>query len=284
MIIGFGPCGILAALLLAQMGLKPIVLERGQDVRQRTQDTWGLWRKRKLKVESNVQFGEGGAGTFSDGKLWSQIKDPRHLGRKVMLEFVKAGAPEEILLVSKPHIGTFKLVKVVEHIREQIIALGGEIRFEQRVSDVLLAPTADGQQLTGLQVLAIQHINQAVDFWCIGVIDRCQTNRTSLAISRSDQHLLALTAMPCNERRDRLRINARMAQRQGDHGRCPCDLTERISGNRGELSRKGGAAQGGCDFARGKARDKDRMCTARPGGLNQSRELWAGNPRGCWRA
>jgi len=134
-VIGFGPCGIFAATMLAQMGFKPIVIERGKPVRERTKDTWGLWRKRVLHTESNVQFGEGGAGTFSDGKLWSQIKDPRFLGRKVMTEFVKAGAPEEILLVSKPHIGTFRLVKVVENMREQIIAMGGEIRFQQRVSD-----------------------------------------------------------------------------------------------------------------------------------------------------
>lgn len=134
-VIGFGPCGIFAAMMLAQMGFKPIVIERGKPVRERTKDTWGLWRKRVLHTESNVQFGEGGAGTFSDGKLWSQIKDPRFLGRKVMTEFVKAGAPEEILLVSKPHIGTFRLVKVVENMREQIIAMGGEIRFQQRVSD-----------------------------------------------------------------------------------------------------------------------------------------------------
>ncbi len=147
-VVGFGPCGIFAALLLAQIGFKPIVLERGKKVRERTQDTWGLWRKRVLHPESNVQFGEGGAGTFSDGKLWSQIKDPRHLGRKVMQEFVKAGAPPEILLVSKPHIGTFKLVKVVEHMREQIIALGGEVRFEQRVSDVLI----EGGAIRGLTV------------------------------------------------------------------------------------------------------------------------------------
>ena len=151
-VVGFGPCGMFAALALAQMGFKPIVLERGKPVRERTQDTWGLWRKKVLNPESNVQFGEGGAGTFSDGKLYSQIKDPRHLGRKVMDEFVKAGAPDDILYAAHPHIGTFKLVKVVEHIREHIIALGGEIRFEQRVSDVLLAPTADGHQLTGLQV------------------------------------------------------------------------------------------------------------------------------------
>ena len=151
-VVGFGPCGMFAALALAQMGFKPIVLERGKPVRQRTKDTWGLWRKKVLNPESNVQFGEGGAGTFSDGKLYSQIKDPRHLGRKVMDEFVKAGAPADILYAAHPHIGTFKLVKVVEHIREHITALGGEIRFEQRVSDVLLASTAAGQQLTGLLV------------------------------------------------------------------------------------------------------------------------------------
>ena len=135
-VVGFGPCGIFAALVLAQMGFRPIVLERGKPVRQRTRDTWDLWRKGVLEPESNVQFGEGGAGTFSDGKLWSQIKDPRHLGRKVMTEFVNAGAPSEILSVAHPHIGTFKLVKVVETMREQIIALGGEIRFQQRVTDL----------------------------------------------------------------------------------------------------------------------------------------------------
>jgi uncharacterized FAD-dependent dehydrogenase len=151
-VVGFGPCGMFAALSLAQMGFKPIVLERGKKVRERTKDTWGLWRKKTLNPESNVQFGEGGAGTFSDGKLYSQIKDPRHLGRKVMDEFVKAGAPADILFAAHPHIGTFKLVKVVEHIREQIMALGGEIRFEQRVSDVLLSTAEGDQQITGLQV------------------------------------------------------------------------------------------------------------------------------------
>ncbi len=151
-VVGFGPCGMFAALLLAQMGFRPIVLERGTTVRQRTKDTWGLWRKNTLKPESNVQFGEGGAGTFSDGKLYSQIKDPRFLGRKVMQEFVAAGAPPEILFEAHPHIGTFKLVKVVESIRAQIIALGGEVRFEQRVIDVLLKNEHSTQHLRGLSV------------------------------------------------------------------------------------------------------------------------------------
>ncbi|MGE7993823.1 NAD(P)/FAD-dependent oxidoreductase [Pseudomonas sp. NPDC089554] len=145
-VVGFGPCGIFAGLLLAQMGFKPIVLERGKEVRQRTKDTWGLWRKSVLNPESNVQFGEGGAGTFSDGKLYSQIKDPNHHGRKVLEEFVKAGAPEEILYINKPHIGTFRLTSMVEKMREEIIALGGEVRFEQKVTDLLL----NGEQLTGV--------------------------------------------------------------------------------------------------------------------------------------
>ena len=152
-VVGFGPCGIFAALILAQMGFKPIVLERGKPVRERTKDTWGLWRKKVLNPESNVQFGEGGAGTFSDGKLYSQIKDPRHLGRKVMNEFVKAGAPADILFEAHPHIGTFKLVKVVENLRAQIIALGGDIRFEQRVTDVLIEGDPDARHIRGLTVL-----------------------------------------------------------------------------------------------------------------------------------
>lgn len=147
-VIGFGPCGIFAALLLAQMGFKPIVLERGKSVRERTQDTWGLWRKKILNPESNVQFGEGGAGTFSDGKLWSQVKDPKFYGRKVLQEFVKAGAPAEILYVAKPHIGTFRLVGVVEKIRQEIINLGGEVRFGQKVVGFEI----DNHELRGLQL------------------------------------------------------------------------------------------------------------------------------------
>ncbi len=152
-VVGFGPCGMFAALVLAQMGFKPIVLERGKTVRERTKDTWRLWRKRELSPESNVQFGEGGAGTFSDGKLYSQIKDPRHLGRKVLQEFVTYGAPEEILYAAHPHIGTFKLVKLVEGIRAEITRLGGEIRFEQRVTDITVAGEGDARHVTALQVL-----------------------------------------------------------------------------------------------------------------------------------
>jgi uncharacterized FAD-dependent dehydrogenase len=163
LVIGFGPCGIFVALVLAQMGLKPIVLERGQDVRQRTQDTWGLWRKNTLDTESNVQFGEGGAGTFSDGKLYSQIKDRFHYGRKVLTEFVKAGAPEEILFVSKPHIGTFKLVAMVEKMRAEIVRLGGEIRFGQRVDQLHIADgQATGVTLASGETLHSRHIVLAI--------------------------------------------------------------------------------------------------------------------------
>ncbi|WP_395067318.1 NAD(P)/FAD-dependent oxidoreductase [Paraburkholderia silvatlantica] len=135
-VIGMGPCGLFAGLILAQMGFRPIILERGKAVRERTKDTFGLWRKSVLNPESNVQFGEGGAGTFSDGKLYSQIKDPHHYGRKVLEEFVKAGAPEDILYLSRPHIGTFRLVSMVEKMRATIHELGGEVRFETRVEDI----------------------------------------------------------------------------------------------------------------------------------------------------
>lgn len=145
-VVGFGPCGIFAGLLLAQMGFKPIILERGKEVRQRTKDTWGLWRKSVLNPESNVQFGEGGAGTFSDGKLYSQIKDPQHHGRKVLEEFVKTGAPDEILYINKPHIGTFRLTGMVEQMRQDMIALGADVRFQEKVTDLLIE---DGQ-LTGV--------------------------------------------------------------------------------------------------------------------------------------
>ncbi|MDR1423389.1 MAG: hypothetical protein LBI92_02110 [Azoarcus sp.] len=165
LVIGFGPCGIFAALLLAQMGFRPRVLERGKQVRERTKDTWGLWREHRLEPESNVQFGEGGAGTFSDGKLHSQIRDPKHHGRKVLTEFVRAGAPAEILYLAKPHIGTFRLVSMVEKMRAEIEALGGEIRFQARVQDMLIedghvrgVTLADGEEIRADHiVLALGH-------------------------------------------------------------------------------------------------------------------------------
>ena len=158
-VVGFGPCGVFAALVLAQQGYRPIVLERGRDVRQRTQDTWGLWRKRTLITESNVQFGEGGAGLFSDGKLYSQIKDPRHLGRQVMREFVRAGAPPEIMYVSKPHIGTFRLTGVVAKLRKEIIDLGGEIHFESKVVDLVIEQgELRGVVLASGEFIASRHV------------------------------------------------------------------------------------------------------------------------------
>ncbi|AKZ64978.1 hypothetical protein F506_22025 [Herbaspirillum hiltneri N3] len=153
-VIGTGPCGIFAGLILAEMGFNPLILERGKTVRERTKDTWGLWRQRELKPESNVQYGEGGAGTFSDGKLYSQVKDPKHYGRKVLTEFVAADAPPEIMYVSKPHIGTFRLVKMVQLMREKIVALGGEFRFEQRVDDIVIE---DGQ-VRGVTLAGGEHI------------------------------------------------------------------------------------------------------------------------------
>ncbi|GAB0119137.1 NAD(P)/FAD-dependent oxidoreductase [Acidisoma sp. 7E03] len=166
-VIGAGPCGLLAALTLAQMGFRPIILERGKVVRERTKDTWALWRRGQFTAESNVQFGEGGAGTFSDGKLYSGIKDPQHLGRRVLSEFVKAGAPEEILTVSKPHIGTFRLVTVVQSLRAEIEALGGEYRFGTRVEEIEIADGPEGRQAVGVRLstgerLAARHIVLAV--------------------------------------------------------------------------------------------------------------------------
>ena len=162
-IIGSGPCGLLATLILAQMGFRPILLERGKSVRERTKDTFGLWRKHEFNAESNVQFGEGGAGTFSDGKLYTQIKDPNYYGRKVLQEFVKAGAPEEILYLSKPHIGTFRLVTMVEKIRATIESLGGEIRFGSRVDELLIEHgQVQGVQLSNGEILESSYVVLAI--------------------------------------------------------------------------------------------------------------------------
>ena len=163
-IIGTGPCGLFAGLILAQMGFRPIILERGKEVRERTKDTFGLWRKSLFNPESNVQFGEGGAGTFSDGKLHTQIKDPNYYGRKVLIELVKAGAPPEILYVSKPHIGTFRLVTVVEQIRATIESLGGEIRFQSRVDDLII----DNGQACGVVLANGETINSNYVLLAVG--------------------------------------------------------------------------------------------------------------------
>ena len=176
-VVGFGPCGLFAALLLAQMGFRPIVLERGRAVRERTQDTWALWRRGVLDPESNVQFGEGGAGTFSDGKLWSQISDPRHLTRKVIAEFVKAGAPEEIAFVAKPHIGTFRLVGVVEKMRGEIEKLGGEVRFGARVVDLRI----EAGRVRGVTIAG-----------AAGALEAIRTDRVVLALGHSARDTFAM--------------------------------------------------------------------------------------------
>jgi uncharacterized FAD-dependent dehydrogenase len=181
-VIGMGPCGLFVGLVLAQMGFNPIVLERGQEVRQRTKDTFGFWRKKILNTESNVQFGEGGAGTFSDGKLYSQVKDPKHYSRKVLHEFVAAGAPEEILYVSKPHIGTFKLVTMVEQMRAKIFELGGEVRFNQRVDNIHFT-NVDGEECTTQGIEGYQ--NQKVTGLTLSNGDHIETNHIALAIGHS---------------------------------------------------------------------------------------------------
>lgn len=135
-VVGSGPSGLFAGLVLAKSGFKPILLERGKDVERRAVDVGFFWNEGKLNPESNVQFGEGGAGTFSDGKLTTLVKDPR--SRWILEEFVKGGAPEDILYINKPHIGTDILRNVVKEIRKTIISLGGEVRFDSKFTDLLI--------------------------------------------------------------------------------------------------------------------------------------------------
>ncbi|MEW6995711.1 NAD(P)/FAD-dependent oxidoreductase [Colwelliaceae bacterium MEBiC 14330] len=188
-VIGMGPCGLFAGLVLAQMGFKPIILERGQEVRQRTKDTFGFWRKKVLNTESNVQFGEGGAGTFSDGKLYSQVNDRKHYSRKVLHEFVDAGAPEEILYVSKPHIGTFKLVTMVEQMRAKIFELGGEVRFNQRVEHINFTDV-EGKDSTAVGVQGYQ--NKKVTGLTLASGEYIKTNHIALAIGHSARDTFAM--------------------------------------------------------------------------------------------
>lgn len=162
-VIGTGPCGLFAGLMLAQMGFRPIIFERGKSVRERTVDTFGFWREGGLNPESNAQFGEGGAGTFSDGKLYSQVKDSKYLGRKVLTELVIAGASPEILFINKPHIGTYKLVKIVENMRATIERLGGEIRFQNRVESIEIENRkVRGVTLANGEFVASEHVVLAV--------------------------------------------------------------------------------------------------------------------------
>ncbi len=135
-VVGSGPCGLFVALMLAQLGFKSVLIERGKEVGSRVKDVRNFWRKGQLDPESNVQFGEGGAGTFSDGKLTTRIKDKYNRSRKVLEEFVRAGAPEEILYQAMPHIGTDNLVKIVKNLRNTIISSGGQVRFGTKLTGI----------------------------------------------------------------------------------------------------------------------------------------------------
>jgi hypothetical protein len=161
-VVGAGPCGYFAALLLAQMGFRPLLLERGKAIRERTADTFGFWKgTRAFDPESNAQFGEGGAGTFSDGKLYSQVSEAKPYVRKVLEELVAAGANPEILTLHHPHIGTYKLATVVRGLRQRIEALGGEVRFEARVEGLELAGedrSVQGLRLAGGERIAARQV------------------------------------------------------------------------------------------------------------------------------
>lgn len=164
-VVGTGPCGLFAALLLARQGWRPIVLERGKPAGPRARDVTAFWRRGgEFNPESNVQFGEGGAGTFSDGKLYTQIRDREHRARWIMEEMVKAGAPEDILLKARPHIGTDRLITVVRRIRQEIESLGGTVRFETVMENLMLGHDGNvtGVRLRGGEEIPTAHVILAI--------------------------------------------------------------------------------------------------------------------------
>ncbi|HVI40155.1 MAG TPA: hypothetical protein VM577_05805, partial [Anaerovoracaceae bacterium] len=165
-IVGFGPCGMFTGLILSELGYEPVIIERGKSIGERIQDVDRFWEKGILEQESNVQFGEGGAGLFSDGKLTTQIKDPRV--RKVLEEFVEAGGDPELLYKQKPHIGTDVLRKIVIYIREKIKENGGEILFQSKLSDLIFMDDTEIKKIQGIIVNEDRRIDTETLILAIG--------------------------------------------------------------------------------------------------------------------